>query len=253
MTMTSWPYVAADTTDIEYGRLYREMAASDGVVGSLGTNGLQVFANSAGMNVRVRAGSAILRGYMFYSTAEEVLTVAAAESSARIDRVVLELNLSAPTIPERIKLKVLKGVAGSSPAAPALTQDATGIYQISLALVNIPASATNVAAGNVVDDRYWMDFKMGAWVSDARRPANPVKYKVGYNEARDYYEFWNGTSWVPLVSIALTSAQLTGVLPISKGGTGANSVKTAREALDLYVQTNQPGYAANRLWFKIPS
>lgn len=251
MTMTSWPYVDVDTTDIEYGRLYREMAATDGVVGSLGDNTLSLYANSTGMTVRMRSGSAILRGYMFYSTAEEVLTVEAADSTARVDRVVLELNLSAPTIAERIKPRVLRGVAGSS-NPPVITQTDTGVFQISLATISVGASATSIAAAAVTDDRSWTDQKVGAWATDARRPSSPRKYKLGYNESRGGYEFWNGAAWKDLGAVSLTSSLVTGILPISKGGTGAATQMAALNALGVYVQAAEPAYADNRVWIKIP-
>lgn len=252
MTQTSYPYVAQDVTDIEYGRLFREMAGGDGVVGSHGDTSLEVYGDSSGMNVKVRSGSAVLRGYMFYSTDNPAtVAVSAASAGNRVDRVVLELNLSAPLIPDRITLKVLAGTSGSS-TPPALTQTDTGIYQISLATVNVDASVSSIAAGKVSSTRTWLDQSVGQWASNALRPATPDKYKLGFNESIGGYEYWNGTAWVALSAVDLTSASVTGILPLTKGGTGASTLVGAQQALDIWVQTTQPAYAANRVWIKVP-
>jgi len=251
MAITSWPYVAQDTTDIEYSRLYREMAATDGVVGSFGSSDLQVYGDSSGLSVKMRSGSAILRGYMMYSTAEEIIPITGPSASTRYDRAILELNLSAPTIPERIAPKILTGTSGAG-SAPALTQTDTGIFQISLATIQVDTGITSIAADKVTDERYWTDQKVGAWASNARRPANPRKYKLGYNETLGGFEYYDGASWKTLLTMSLSSSSVTGTLPVSKGGTGATTATAALNALGIYVQAAQPAYAANRVWIKTP-
>ncbi|QPX61875.1 minor tail protein [Microbacterium phage DannyDe] len=231
MTMTSWPYVAQDTTDIEYGRLFREMAASDGMVGSFGDTTLRVTGDSSGRQVKMASGSAILRGYMFYSTAVETIAIAANAGAARVDLIVLELNLSAPTVAERILPKVLQGVSGSS-TPPSVTQTDTGIYQIPLATVAVANGAAVINAGDVVDVRSWMDQKYGTWTT-ARRPVSPRKYKLGFNETLGVWEYHNGSTWVSLSAVDLGSSQVSGVLPIAKGGTGGSSQANARTALSV--------------------
>ena len=231
MTMTSWPYVAQDTTDIEYGRLFREMAASDGMAGSFGDNTLKVTGDSSGRQVKMATGSAILRGYMFYSTAVETIAIAANAGAARVDLVVLELNLSAPTVAQRILPKVLQGTSGSS-TPPSLTQTETGIYQIPLATVAVANGANVINAADVTDVRDWMDQKYGAWTTD-RRPVSPRKYHLGFNETLGVWEYHNGSGWVSLQAVDLGSSNVSGVLPISKGGTGASSAANARTGLSV--------------------
>lgn len=231
MTMTSWPYVAQDTTDIEYGRLFREMAASDGMAGSFGDDTLRVTGDSSGRQVKMATGSAILRGYMFYSTAIETIAIAANSGAARVDLVVLELNLSAPLVANRILPKVLQGTSGSS-TPPSLMQTETGIYQIPLATVAVANNAAVINAGDVVDARSWMDQKYGVWTT-SRRPVSPRKYKLGFNETMNRWEYYNGSSWVGLTdhSHDLGSGSITGILPTWKGGTGASDPSTARAVL----------------------
>ena len=251
MTMTSWPYVAQDTTDIEYGRLFREMAASDGMAGSFGDNVLKVTGDASGRQVKMATGAAILRGYMFYSTAIETIPIAAPSAGARVDLVVLELNLSAPLVANRILPKVLAGTSGS-PNPPALTQTETGIYQIALATVAVAPGITVINSGDVTDVRSWMDQKYGAWTTN-RRPVSPRKYKLGFNETLGVWEYWDGAGWISLAAVNLESSSVTGVLPIGKGGTGGNTAKLAREALGFYVQSASPAYADDRVWIKKPA
>lgn len=251
MTMTSWPYVEQDTTDIEYGRLFREMAGSDGIVGSHGDTGLQVTADSSGRQVKMAAGSALLRGYMFYSTAQEVIPVSAPSAGNRVDLLVLELNLSAPLIANRILPKVLVGTSGSA-TPPGITQDPTGTYQIPISTINVDAGITVIAADKVADVRSWMDQRYGAWTT-SRRPASPRNYKLGYNVTLGVWEYHDGSNWVSMAAVNLASSSVSGVLPLTKGGTGGNTLKGAREGLDIWVQTAQPPYALNRVWIKIPA
>ena len=250
MTMTSWPYVAQDTTDIEYGRLFREMAASDGVTGSFGDNTLVVTADSSARSVKISAGSACLRGYMFYSTAIEVIPVNAPSAASRMDLLVLELNLSAPLVANRILPKILPGSSGSL-VPPSLTQTETGIYQIPLSTIQVDAGITVIAADKVSDVRSWMEQKYGAWTTN-RRPSSPKKYKLGFNETVNLWEYYNGSSWVSIGAVSLSSEMVSGVLPISKGGTGQVTSETALNALGIYVSSAQPAYALNRVWIKVP-
>ena len=207
MTVSSWPYVAQDTTDIEYGYLFREFS-TDGVVGSIGDTILKPFADSTGLQVKLPSGSAILRGYMVRSTAQEIIPLATAPDPAqpRVDRLVAELNLSAPTIPERIKFKMVSGTAGSA-TPPALVTSDTGVHQLSLGLVSVAAGATTIAAAAVSDDRSFVSNEVGAWTGDSKRPTNPRKSQVGWNETRGYFEYWNGTAWSPIADWASLSGK----------------------------------------------
>ncbi|WP_336628448.1 MULTISPECIES: hypothetical protein [unclassified Microbacterium] len=48
----------------------------------------------------------------------------------------------------------------------------------------------------------------------------------------------------------LTDAAVTGILPISKGGTGASDATAALQALGIFVQATAPPHANGRIWIK---
>lgn len=151
MTQSSFPFEGLDVTETQFSQMFRNMG--EGVRGSSATNDLKPFGDSSGLQVKVYAGQALVRGIYFVSTATETLAITAAHATlARIDSVVLELDPSANSI----LLKVLPGTAASTPVAPTLTQTDAGIYQQLLATVAVAAAATTIAAGNVTDGRVFL-------------------------------------------------------------------------------------------------
>lgn len=124
--------------------------ASEGVIPNV-EDELQVVESSPeAMSVRVREGAAWIQGrFVEVYTAPEALVISAAHpTNARIDRVVLRLDYDARTA----TLAVLAGTPAGSPAAPALTRDAT-TYEISLARVAVAAAAVSIDDANITDER----------------------------------------------------------------------------------------------------
>ncbi|GGN40141.1 hypothetical protein FHR83_007111 [Actinoplanes campanulatus] len=193
MAITYFPFDDVDTNEDQYSQLFRELQDS-GVAASHGSNSFQVGANASGMTVTVQAGFAILRGHAILSTAVESLTVAAASTSARIDRIVLRLDPGA----NKISLAILQGTAGSG-VAPTLTQTDTGLFEISLATVTVGASVGSIAASAVTDTRQFVGSRVGTWTSSTR-PAGPRKGKLGFNDETGLWEFFNGTTWANLTT-----------------------------------------------------
>jgi hypothetical protein len=114
---------------------------------------LFTYADGSGMQVKVKAGAAHIKGNYFFSDEETILTIAAAPSTAgqtRHDLVVCEVDWLAKTM----SLKVLTGTAGASPAAPALTRTST-VWQIPIARVTVGTNVTNIAATAIYDQRAW--------------------------------------------------------------------------------------------------
>lgn len=243
MAQTSWPFEGVDTTETQYSRLLRVIG--QGVVGVPGDNNLLVFADSTGMNVKVKiSGSvslAVVRGHMYQSTAQETLTIQASEANPRIDSIVLTLDPGTNSI----VLAVVKGTAAASPVAPTLSQTDTGTYQMLLANVSVASGANTISAGNVTDLR---TFIANAWPTNAR--PSGVMGLSGYNTTSQKYEVHNGTTWVNIGTFVSASEITTGTLaadrvadlpaskiasgtldaarlptvPVASGGTGATTL-----------------------------
>lgn len=186
MAYTSYPFDNQDTTESQYSALFRELQDS-GVVGGYGSTELQVGANASAMSVTLQPGSAIVRGHYFTNDAVATLTIGPAGTGVRYDAVVLQLNPTSNTI-----TPVVKANAG---ATPALTQTTTGIFEILLAVVTVPANAVTIAAGDVADRRPWVRHRIGVWTTSTR-PANPRPFEIGFNVTTGYLERYDGTGWV---------------------------------------------------------
>lgn len=147
MAQTSWPFENIDTSETQFSQWARNIG--EGVKQNT-LDELEVYADSTGMQVKVGAGQALVRGHYYQSTAEEVVAITASNpSNPRIDNIVLELDPSANSI----ILKAVAGTPGASPVAPTVTQTDGGIYQIKLAEVLVGTGVTTISAGNVTDTR----------------------------------------------------------------------------------------------------
>ncbi|WJN62880.1 minor tail protein [Streptomyces phage phiScoe23] len=193
MAQSSYPFDGQTVSETQYSTLFRELQDS-GVAASASSSDLSVTADSTGMNVKVQPGTAIIRGHAYSSTAVETLTIAASESQARTDRIVLRLDPAANSI----VLAVIKGTAGGG--VPALTQTDTGIYEMVLGNVAVGADVTTITTSNVSDQRRFVGTRIGSW-STALRPSSPRIGRLGYNSDTGKWEFWNGTAWSDLAPV----------------------------------------------------
>ena len=151
MAQTSWPFENIDTTETQFSKWARHIG--EGVNGGPDDTKLKPFGDDSGLQVRVAAGEAMVRGHYYLSTAQETLTLDTAGTDTRIDAVVLELDPAS----NRIILKIVQGEAVlSNPVAPTLTQTDAGVYQLLLGLVTIPNSASSILAADVTDRRTFL-------------------------------------------------------------------------------------------------
>jgi hypothetical protein len=147
MAQTSWPFESIDTSETQFSMWASNIG--QGVINDKGFE-LEPFADSSGMNVKVKSGQALVRGHYYDSTAQETLTIATADpTNPRIDRVVLRLDPSVNSV----ILAVITGTPGASPSAPALTQTVGAVYELPLALVAVAAAAASIGPGAVTDQR----------------------------------------------------------------------------------------------------
>lgn len=148
-------------------------------------NDLQVYADSTGMQVKVKSGQASLKGIFYESDAEETLPIAAADvTNPRIDLVILRLDWTN----RNILLAVLQGTPAVTPVAPALTQNSSR-WEIALAQVQVNAGVSTIASVNVTDKRIFADTV--ATLMNKFIPENAIKptlfnawtnYGMGYSE-----------------------------------------------------------------------
>lgn len=111
----------------------------------------QVYADSTGLQVKVRAGEGWAEGFWGTTSTEKILPIASAHATlARKDLVVWRVD----TTNNRIELDVLTGTPASLPGEPALTRNST-IYESPLAVVDVPAADTSIDAAQVLDVRWY--------------------------------------------------------------------------------------------------
>ena len=172
MAQNSWPFVGGGGTAVNEDQwsIMARFWAQSGVTDY--ANMLEVYGDSSGRQVKVKTGRACVRGHWYENTAEETVAIAAnASGNPRIDRVVLRLDPSANSI----VLAVVQGTPAGSPSAPSLTQTDVGTYELTLAQVAVANGASTITAGNVTDERTYVDGIYGPWSPAATgSSANPT-------------------------------------------------------------------------------
>lgn len=160
MAQNSWPFVGGGGTAVNEDQwsIMARFWAQSGVTDYANT--LEVYGDSSGRQVKVKTGRACVRGHWYENTAVETVAIAAnASGNPRIDRVVLRLDPSANSI----VLAVVQGTPAGSPSAPSLTQTDVATYELTLARVAVANGASTIAAGDVTDERTYVDGIYGNW------------------------------------------------------------------------------------------
>ncbi|MBQ6508083.1 MAG: hypothetical protein IJI07_01295 [Flexilinea sp.] len=123
----------------------------DGIMSGIG-NEMEVYANSSGMNVRVKTGECRVRSHRGLISAETALDIEAADATYnRYDLVVARVTYGSPST---MVVTVKTGTANAAPEVPALTQTAGDVWEIPLAVVSVTAAAVTIAATDVTDKRF---------------------------------------------------------------------------------------------------
>ncbi|QFP94276.1 minor tail protein [Microbacterium phage AnnaLie] len=230
MALTAYPFDAQAVTEQQYGDLFGSVAQS-GILGAPTANNFKVTAAGSSMALTVTsvsgASRALLRGHALLMTTNETVTVPAAGTSARADLVVLRLDYAANSIGPAIR----QGTAGNT-TPPAPVWGTGGIYEIPLASVLVGANVTTISSANVTDLRRFTGPTSGVWTT-AARPTSPLSF--GYNTTLSRWEFTlDGTTWDNIGYVDLSDGtQVTGTLPVSRGGTGYTTLQSLSTALGL--------------------
>jgi len=177
MAENSYPFADQEVPDSVWSAIFDAIVGSGVPVGQA-DNALRVFADSTGMQVKVPAGNAFVRGHFYMNTAEVVLPIGAAAGSPRIDTVALQLEYGSVN---DIHLVVIAGTPATAPVAPDLTQTSGGIYQYPLANVRVEAGASTIAGDKITDRRLLLASSVilqqrdpGADASDGKLWVRPV-------------------------------------------------------------------------------
>lgn len=159
----------ADSYQDRWRLMMKRVLTSGALQGYL--NELLVYADSTGMQCKVKTGGAWVEGFYGSNAAEKTLSIAAAHATLqRYDLVVVRL-VFAGTSSDKLELDVLTGTPAGSPADPALTQNASGTWEIALARVVVDAAAVTIAANKVTDLRpfahqAWDEFSFPFMIGD---------------------------------------------------------------------------------------
>lgn len=250
MAITSFPFDSQTSTESDWSHIFRYLTAvpGGGVIGDPSGTALKVTGDSSGMNVKVAAGSAIVRGHMIISDAVTTVTIAASSGAGpRIDSIVLNLDPTANSI-------TITSVAGTvnSGVAPTLTQTDTAVWQLKLADVLVGQSVTSIAPANVTDYRTFAGADIGVWTTAARPTGTPGL--AGFNTSTGTIEAYNGTAWVSMAKTgdAITASQISTAeqANINAGGLRSGGV-SGGTIINIFVQSTQPasGMTAGDLWF----
>lgn len=231
MAQNSWPFENADTTEDQYSLLFGRYGKPGtmfmGVASQpnqTGAGSLTVYGDSSGMQVKVRSGFAVVRGFAYQNTTNgQTVALDTGSASPRIDLIVLTLDPSSNSI----VLAVVKGTPAASPTAPSLTQnDTSGIYQMEIGRVLVPALATTIAAGDVTDTRPCLPAGAGVWTA-SQRPAG-VQGQFGWNVTTNSLEVYTGSAWQEVQPNNIDAARITsGTLDAARIPTiGINNVSS---------------------------
>lgn len=160
MTTIALPKRNQNKYETDWSRWARNLATDGIVYGEL--NNLEIEGFSGGMQVKVKAGTASMRGFYFHNPVEEAFFFEAADpSNPRIDSIVMRMDISANAIDsgdDPVQLAILQGSPAVTPVAPTLTQNDT-VYDIVLAEINIASNATTIAASDVIDKRCYTNLE----------------------------------------------------------------------------------------------
>lgn len=147
VTLTSYaPFASGAGADVEEDmwRNFMKHVLDTGPLSKV-LNEFELYADSSGMQVKVRTGEAWIQGHWGKKDTETILPIDANSSGVtRTDRSILRCDF----VNDRIELDILKG----TPGVLALTQN-TSMWEIALGQIAVANGAVTIAAGNITNER----------------------------------------------------------------------------------------------------
>lgn len=183
-------------------------------------NSFSISVTGADNNVTIGKGIAWINNEEFSGKvaalkSAEVVDLGVADGTyPRIDVVALQFNVNN----NATDIIVKKGTAGSQPVRPAIVRTGS-TYELYLASVYRPAGATVITASNITDLR--MDSSVCGLMADSVT-------KVDMKAIRSQL-----MGLVKELEDAIQNIVVGEIVPIAKGGTGANTVEEARQNLNF--------------------
>lgn len=193
MAIASFPHADQSVNEPEWRTFARQFQPS-GVVLGIGSE-LEVVADT-GLILDVSDGSAYLDGFSYVGTDPAPVTLEPADTTDdRIDLVVLRYNPNGSGAGVgSVRAGVVTGTPAPVPTIPALTEDATGIYEIPLASVLVEANSAT--AGTVTDLRRFVLAVRDLQGTTVERDALvPVVGQYWYNTDLSLLQRWDGSQW----------------------------------------------------------
>lgn len=121
---------------------------SNGVFPNATNSAMQVTPGN-GLSVNVNLGIAVINGRWLNNYSSSNVSLASADSTySRIDNIVVELNMTNPSI----TLTAVTGTPSANPVAPDIISNST-VTQLCLATVVVSANANAVTSNNITDTR----------------------------------------------------------------------------------------------------
>jgi hypothetical protein len=190
VALTAYPFDGQTITEHDYSHLFSAIGGS-GIVPTQDDAALQVEVAPGTMNVTVRAGDAIVRGYYVRSTSSLTVTLpAAAATYTRIDSIVLAVNIATNSV----SIYAAQGNPDGTPPTLATDPWAT-TFELNLGNVHVPANVGTLPADAVhLETRQQLDRNIGFWTNESR-PQTPPANRVGFNTSTGKLERWNGAEW----------------------------------------------------------
>lgn len=174
------------TTMAEWEAFLQACGIFDGIDG---TTSFVPSLDTGGRNAVVSAGSCVIKGQLWRADAPVSTAIPAASAQNRVDMLVLQLNRAASTSPAILQPVVVAGASGST-NPPALTQNASGIWQIPVATW----TSTSAGALTGLTDIRQLSGRTVVSMTSTYHPS-PVHPRLGFEVDSGKVLFWNGTTW----------------------------------------------------------